>query len=388
MEQGCSLRIETLLLINYRNYEYQKISFHKGINVLIGDNAQGKTNLLESVYLCARGGAFKNAKDSDIIKFGERSGYVRASIDRNEKEKIVEVKLSQVDRKRIRINEVELENLKELTNQFDVVLFSPEDLRIVKDGPIYRRRYLDDVLTAIAPEMKRALTAYQHVLLQRNNLLKRARQSYFKEQIEALDQQLAKAGANIVAWRTQLVAEIDERARIRHTDLSNAKEYLHVKYQTNAVDDSVLEEIPSDGNLAAASEKIEKEMRRKLEASLDRDIEYKNTDIGPHKDDLEIEIDGMPAKRFGSQGQMRTATLSLKLAELDVVERHNETLPILLLDDVFSELDHNRSAYLLQSIEKAQTIITSNDVEELDALDIPGKVFRVINGKIYESRDV
>lgn len=381
------MRIDTLLLINYRNYEYQKVAFHKGINILIGDNAQGKTNLLESVYLCARGAAFKNTKDSDIIKFGERSGYVRAEIDLNAKERIVEVKLSQIDKKRVRINEVEVDNLKELTNQFDVVLFSPEDLRIVKDGPLFRRRYIDDVLGAIAPSLRKHFTAYNHILFQRNNLLKRRHQSYFQEQLDALDIQLAEVAAQIVCSRYKIAIELNERARIRHAHLSNAQEVLELKYVTNAFDIGSTDATGTTDPLKSLDRKaVETAMLEKLRASKDRDIEYKNTDIGPHKDDLEILLTGISAKKFGSQGQMRTATLSMKLAELDVVETHNQSTPILLLDDVFSELDHHRSAYLLKSISNAQTIITSNDVEELDALDVPGKVFRVIKGKIYESK--
>lgn len=365
--------LNRLLLINYRNYEYQELALHPRMNLFLGENAQGKTNLLESVYLSARGRSFKNVRDRDIIRFGKRSAYVRADIDRNGSEKIVEIKLSMVERKRVRINEIEVENLKELSYLFDVVLFSPEDLAIVQDSPEYRRNYLDDLITGIEPSYAQRLAEYDKILYQRNRLLKGRRDRWFDDQLQALDRQLAASARGIVSRRARLSAEIAEEGREIHRLLSDSGEDFCLRYQTNSAG---AEEAPEDGD------ELERRMLEALEESRDRDIERGNTDIGPHKDDLLLNLDGIPARKFASQGQSRTATITLKLCEMRILERYNRSKPVLLLDDVFSELDEKRRGFLLEAILPYQTILTSNSFEGPLPGGEEGCVRRIVRGQV------
>lgn len=371
------MKLERLLLINYRNYDYQRIAFHPQLNILIGENAQGKTNLLESVFFSARGCAFKHVTDRDVIRFGERSAYVRAEVDREGQEKIVEFKLSMVDPKRVRINEVELESIRELAYQFEVVVFSPEDLRIVQDGPSDRRRFMDELIRGIDGRYDTLLRRYQKILLQRNNLLKQTSDSWFDEQLAVYNRQLAEAAVKISAYRARLVEELSRYAGEYHAQLTDGNEALSIAYETNI---RCLDEVMSNASDGALVEGI----IARLNASLARDLQYRNTDIGVHKDDLDIQIDGISVRRYGSQGQSRTAILALKLAELKLLKVHNRTAPILLLDDVFSELDPFRSKYLLESIRDYQTIITTNTIKGMDLSGVSGEVFRISAGRLSD----
>ena len=367
--------LEKLLLINYRNYHYQALSFSPGLNMIIGDNAQGKTNLLESVFLSARGKSFKRLGDRDLIRFGERSGYVRADMNRNDRMKSVEIKLSMIERKRIRINEVEVDNIKDLSNQFEVVLFAPEDLQIIKDSPDFRRDFLDDLLKGIYPVYGPLLREYQKILSQRNNLLKSSSSSWFSEQLAALDRQLVDSAVELVEYRKQLGKELAEEAARIHLRLTDGSEDLQVTYRSNTLTEET------------ASRSLQKEEFRQsltglLEGSRARDLDYRNTDIGPHKDDLDIFINGNPARKYASQGQSRTAVLTLRLAELAILEHYNRTAPILLLDDVFSELDQYRTEYLLKAIGGYQTLVTTNQLDGFPANPEIGQVFKVVNGQI------
>lgn len=362
------MRIERLQLINFRNYAYQELRLHPLLNLILGENAQGKTNLLESVYVAARGSSFKNVSDRQLIRFGERSAYVRADIESENRKKAVEVKFSMVEKKRVRINEVELENLKELTNQFECVLFAPEDLELVKGGPGQRRDYLDDLLGGIARSYPSLEKQYQKILFQRNQLLKGRKDSWFSIQMEAYDQQLAHAALPLLRYRKGICGELARFARDFHQRLTEKQEQLQIHYRSNAMEGDRLPK--------------EEELLQRLQASRSRDLQFGNTDIGPHKDDIEIVINGVDARRFASQGQCRTVTLSLKLAELKALEAHNERKPILLLDDVFSELDQNRCQTLLETVKGYQTIITANQLDDtIQAEQFMGR-FLVKQGKI------
>lgn len=370
------MKLEKLLLINYRNYHYQLLDFHPGLNVLIGENAQGKTNLLESIYLSARGRPYKNVSDKDLIRIGERSAYVRAEIDRKKRNKTVEVKLSMVDKKRVRINEIEVENLKELSNQFELVLFAPEDLQIIKEGPSFRRDYLDELLKGIDKNYGQKLRNFQKILSQRNNLLKNRKDTWFDDQLNVLNKQLVQASHYLIQRRYQIAEEVSREAEKIHSKLSQGREELKIFYKSNAL----LED--EEGQSYYKEDEFEDNMDQLLDESYRRDLEYKNTDIGPHKDDLYITINKMPTRKYASQGQSRTATLSMRLAELSILEEHNEIAPILLLDDVFSELDQYRMQFLLESIGSYQTILTSNEIDALNPKVLTGHIFKVDQGKI------
>ncbi len=361
--------LKRLVLVNYRNYEYQIFQPNPKWNILVGNNAQGKTNLLESIYLSARGTSFKSVRDREIIRFGERSAYVRAEIDRNGKEKIVEAKLSMVDRKRVRINEIEVENLRELTNLFDVVLFSPEDLRMVQDGPSYRRRYLDDILSAMDVSYSAQWSEYQKILLQRNHLLKRPVQAYYEQQLKAYEVQLIASAKKIIEKRGRIARALQKRIDEIHPHISHGEERLELTYVTNT----------------PLVEHFEERMAALFQESCHRDREAGHTEFGPHKDDLVLKINGLPVRKYASQGQCRTAVLSLRLAEVALLEQQNGSAPIILLDDVFSELDSFRAKFLLESIRSYQTIVTANDVNGIQ-LPCNSTVFRIENGQIQENK--
>ena len=352
--------LKKLCLINYRNYEYELLQFSPRVNIFFGKNAQGKTNLLEAVNFISKGNSFKTSNEKDLIKFGERSAYIRAEIEKNGVEKIVEAKLSMVDRKRMRINEVEIENLKELSNQFEIVLFSPETLQMIKDSPHFRRDFIDDLIIGIDPTYKKIIKEYNKILYQRNNLLKSRKDSWFEKELEALNQQIVKSGNEIVKKRKILISEVSDEAERVHYKLTYGHEKLSVEYETNCDNDIYLS----------------------LKESYLKDIESGSTNIGPHRDDLDIKINGISTRKFASQGQARTASISFKLAELRILEKYNKTAPILLLDDVFSELDQRRIYDLLKVVNSYQTIVTTNELPNINFKDNT-LICRIHQGKVY-----
>ena len=357
------MQLNHLALINFRNYAYQEISFEPGINLIYGGNAQGKTNLLESVYMTASGQSFKSGPEKNRIRFGERSCYIRSDILRQGRKKNVELKLSMVERKRIRVNEVELENLRELSTLFEAVIFASADLELLQGSPQERRQFLDSMLKAIDPLYGAELSAYQRVLFQRNQMLKNGLSQWFDEQLIALDQQLSDYGGKLIRKRNQLLKEVSPWITDRHLQLTDGKENLQVSYETNASEEN-------------------EQFLELLRKNRQRDMEMKNTEIGPHKDDIIFQINGIPARIFASQGQARTATLSCKLMEMSLLEKKNGIRPILLLDDVFSELDRHRARFLLKTIEPYQTLLTTNEADALDLGSLPGAKFYVHNGHI------
>ncbi len=368
------MRLIDLRLIHYRNYKSERLDFDGSLNVFIGDNAQGKTNLLESIYYAAKGTSFKSVRDSDIIQFGEQDAYIGANIENNGRKKKVEVKFRRSNTKRIRINEIEIENLKSLTNQFDVVLFSPEDLKIVKEGPQLRRRLIDDQMTSIYPLYKNQLSQYNKILLSRNYLLKRSQRAYFKQQLEVINLQLAQSAAPIMRARHHLIERLNVEARSLHQQLTNGKETISYHYKNCLQVESF------------DQEQIVSSFLEELSRSLDEDIRQRSTQVGPHKDDVTILIDDRSVKSFGSQGQQRTAMLTTRLCELRIVEHYNKRTPILLLDDVFSELDDHRSGYFVETIRPYQTIITTNSLDNLKHMNLKGYINRVERGKVYRGK--
>lgn len=351
-----------LVLINFRNYEYEKIPFSAGCHVFYGANAQGKTNLLESVYITAKGSSFKTTTDKKLIRFGERSAYIRARILQKEREKNVEIKFSMVDRKRCRINEVELDRAEELTEQFDVVLFAPEHLELVKGAPSERRSYLNSLLLSTDPTYRPLLRRYEKALFQRNQLLK-TQGSWFAEQLASYDQELVSSAVPLVKKRRAMVKQWEEETISLHHQLSGKRETCRFTYVTNGAEE-------------------EEVFRKRLEENRAQDMEMRTTQIGPHRDEVEMTINGLPARLFASQGQARTLTLSCKLAELKIRETTHGLRPLLLLDDVFSELDKPRAKALLQLIRPYQSLVTTNAADFLRREAKEAHFYRVQDGHI------
>ena len=363
--------IKSLELSDFRNYESLCIHFDRGVNILFGDNAQGKTNILEAIYVSATTKSHKSSKDKDIINFEKEEAHIRTYLEKDEIETRVDMHLRKSKTKGIAIDGVKIKKAAELLGLLNVVFFSPEDLSIIKNGPVERRRFIDMELCQLDNFYLYNLNNYNKIVNQRNKLLKDLFYNpTLKDTLTIWDSQLLSYGSKIIERRIQFIEQINGIIKEIHSNLSGGKETLRIEYEPNITIDS-----------------YEKE----LNYSQDKDIKLKQTTVGPHRDDIsfmvkkageEKEID---IRKYGSQGQQRTAALALKLSEIELVRKVTKDTPVLLLDDVLSELDSNRQNYLLNSIGDIQTIITCTGLDEFvnHRFEI-NKVFKVTNGVVEE----
>lgn len=360
--------IKSLELSDFRNYESLNLSFDKGTNILFGNNAQGKTNILEAIYVSATTKSHKGSKDSDIIKFDKNEAHIRTYLEKEEIETRVDMHLRKSKTKGIAIDGSKIKKAAELLGLLNVVFFSPEDLSIIKSGPAERRRFIDMELCQLDNFYLYNLNHYNKTVNQRNHLLKDIYGNpELKETLKIWDAQLVSYGSKIIERRKQFVEQLNEIIFDIHKNLSGNDEEIKIKYEPNVSID---------------------EYEDVLNCSRDKDIKLKQTTVGPHRDDIvfyvkkkdEKEID---IRKYGSQGQQRTAALSLKLSEIEIVKKITNDTPVLLLDDVLSELDSNRQNYLLNSIGDIQTIITCTGLDEFvnNRFEI-NKVFKVTNGAV------
>ena len=363
------MRINTLQLANYRNYESVVLSPCAGVTALVGDNAQGKTNLLEAVALCCTGRSHRTAKDAELIRWGESRAQVEVEAERADGSHEVALTLRTKERKQIRVNGNAVARSGELMGHLNGVLFAPEHLRMVKDGPAERRRFIDMELSQIRPTYYYALQRYARALDQRNHLLRNwIAQQELRATLPEWDEQLALSGAQIMEYRRGFIEKLSRAARENHLEISGGAEELDVRYKPS------IDEEASDAALVDA-------LRRALEEGLDSDLRRVTTGVGPHRDDLILTISGMDVRVYGSQGQQRTAALSLKLSELDVMREETGEWPVLLLDDVMSELDPHRRRHLLGRLSQVQTLVTCTDPADLAGAEV-GAAYRVSAGAI------
>lgn len=357
--------IKSIELKNFRNYEDLNIQFDKGTNILYGDNAQGKTNILESAYLSGTTKSHKGSKDKEMIRFGEEESHIRTVVVKNEKEYQIDMHLRSRGAKGVAVNKIPIKRASELFGILNIVFFSPEDLNIVKNGPAERRRFIDSELCQIDKLYLSDLTKYNKILNQRNALLKEINfRPGATDTLPVWDEQLLEYGRRIIKSRKQFIEELNEIIHDIHYKISGGKENLILKYEPN-IDDIFFED--------------------ELSKARNKDLKLCQTTVGPHRDDMLFSNNGVDIRKFGSQGQQRTAALSLKLSEIDLVKRVIDNTPVLLLDDVLSELDSSRQNYLLNSINDIQTIITCTGVEEFvkNRFEI-NQIFQVIDGKVYD----
>lgn len=359
--------IKSLELKDFRNYETLAINFGPGTNILYGDNAQGKTNILEAIYLAATTKSHRGTRDGDIIRFGSEEGHIRIMLFKNDVDTKLDIHLRKSRTKGIAIDGKKIKKAADLLGLLNVVFFSPEDLNIIKNGPGERRRFTDMELCQLDDFYLYNLNNYNKIVNQRNTLLKDV---YFnpslKETIEIWDSQLVSYGSKVIERRKSFTDQLNEVIGPVHEKLSGGRESLRIIYEPNV-------EI----------EDYEKE----LSSSTERDIKSKMTNVGPHRDDFIFMVGDIDIRKFGSQGQQRTAALSLKLAEIEIVKRLINDTPILLLDDVLSELDSGRQQFLLESIGDVQTIITCTGVEDFinSRLEID-KLFNISNGTLVSEQ--
>lgn len=363
--------IEDIRLINFRNYDNQKIDFNKKINIIIGKNAQGKTNLLEAIYMTSTGRSFRTNRDKEIINFNKEEGYIGLNIKIDNIRRFIEVKLSKERPKRIRVNKNEIKSYKELNTGLNVVVFTPDDLRLIKDSPLLRRNFIDAGISGLKPVYNYNIKKYEKILFQRNNLLKsKSYSNDIDNLLEVFDIQISKIGTSIILEREKYIKGLMSKCKEIYKNLTSNGEEIDYKYACN---------IPIYGT----REEIENRYFYLLKDNRRKDLEYRSTQIGPHRDDLIIYIDNNNARIFGSQGQQRSLVLSLKLSEVEFIKEDRGMYPILLLDDVFSELDKERRLYLSKSFDKMQTFITLTDAVDIKSIEnMEQDIYLIENGKI------
>lgn len=356
--------IQSLELNNFRNYEQVKLEFHKQTNVFYGDNAQGKTNILESVFVCGTTKSHKGSKDREMIKIGKDESHIRMMIEKNQILHKIDMHLKKNKSKGVAIDGIPIKKSSELLGLLHIIFFSPEDLSIIKNGPSERRRFINLELSQLDKVYLYNLTEYNKVLNNRNKLLKQMKFSpELADTLDVWDRQLLTYGNKIIERRNLFIEELKEVVHDIHYKLSGNKENLFIKYEPNT--------------------KVE-DFEQKLILSREKDISFATTNVGPHRDDLIFIIEESDIRKFGSQGQQRTCALSLKLAEIEIVKKLIHDHPILLLDDVLSELDRNRQNYLLDSINGTQTIITCTGLEEfINSRLTLDRVYKVVEGNVH-----
>jgi len=360
--------IKSIELSNFRNYENLEIHFDHGTNILYGDNAQGKTNILEAAFLSGTTKSHKGSKDKEMIRFDCEEAHIRTVVEKNEKEYQIDMHLRTRGSKGVAVNKIPIKKASELFGILNIVFFSPEDLNIIKNGPAERRRFLDAELCQLDKLYLSDLTKYNKILNQRNKLLK---DIYYRpdlmETLSVWDEQLLETGKRIIKRRKVFIEELNDIIGQIHSNISGGKEHLILKYEPN------IDDIFFADELLKAKQK---------------DLKLCQTTVGPHRDDMLFSVNDIDIRKYGSQGQQRTSALSLKLAEIEIVKNSIHNTPVLLLDDVLSELDSNRQNYLLNSISDIQTIITCTGLEEFvrNRFHI-NKVFQVINGEVFEKND-
>ena len=349
---------KSIKLENFRNYPDLSLEFHRNLNLILGQNAQGKTNLLESLFIMGLGKSFRTTRDSDMISFGKEYAKASCVVDGERDETEIEV-CYRKEGKIIRVNGVKLDRTVDLLENVYVVVFSPEDLKIIKEGPEQRRRFLDRELCQIKPVYYSDLGNYKKVLRQRNVLLREKNPD--KNLFSVFDASLADYGIRIVNERKAFTKRLQDISGKIHRDISQGRECLNISYETKVNDKD--------------------EFREELKKSFESDIYRGFTGFGPHKDDLKIEVNGTDIRTFGSQGQQRTAALSMKLAEIGLIRQETSCDAVLLLDDVLSELDASRQRFLIDAMKDIQVFLTATEIDgEVKKLLPEGFEFQVENG--------
>lgn len=336
--------IKSIELKNFRNYEDLWMEFTEGTNILFGDNAQGKTNVLEAAYVSGTTKSHKGSRDKEMIQFEKEESHIRTIVEKNEQEFQIDIHLKKNRSKGIAVNKIPIKKAGSLFGILNIVFFSPEDLNIIKNGPSMRRRFLDLELCQLDKIYLSDLTNYNKILNQRNKLLKDlVFRRELADTLSVWDMQLSEYGKRIIRRRSSFIEELGEIVFNIHKSISGNREELKLSYEPDIEFD---------------------QFESELAASREKDMKYCQTSVGPHRDDLLFQIGEADIRKYGSQGQQRTSALSLKLSEIELVKKIIHDTPVLLLDDVLSELDSSRQNYLLASIHDIQTIITCTGLDE------------------------
>lgn len=368
--------VKKLEVRNYRNYVALALELNRGLNVFVGENAQGKTNIAEAIYYLSSLRSHRTSKDKELIMWDKDKAYIRGEIERTLGTHIIEFLLSSEGKRAVKLDGMRVSKGSDVLGSVNVVIFSPEDLKLVKEGPAIRRKFIDGEMNQIRPKYHHAVGQYNHILLQRNNLLKSiTRSPSLRLTAEVFSEQLAEYGSFISEARIEFIKKLSLIARLVHRKITNGKEELEIGY------------------LSASSESLDRraikdELYNYYVNNINDDIEKGYTIKGPHRDDLLIKINGIDARIYGSQGQQRTAALSLKLSELEIIKSEVGEYPVLILDDVLSELDVGRQKFLLEALKEVQTILTCTSLNEIKEFHFENRsVFKVTEGRIQKTND-
>ncbi len=365
------MKINSVSLNNFRNISNTVLLPDEEVNVIYGKNAQGKTNILEAIWLFTGCKSFRNSKDNEFIKFESEISKISLNYEDKVREKKADIIIG--DKKKVLLNGVEKKSSAELIGEFYAVIFSPSHLSLIKDGPAVRRKFLDTAICQLKPKYAKTLASYRRIIVQRNSLLKDIQyNSELYDILDSWDEQLARYASLIISERNKYIKELSLFSEEIYSGISENKEKMSVNYLSSVENSRLLNE--NDVYLSL-SEKI-KQARKE-------DIINKTTSIGPHRDDIEINIDNISARSFGSQGQQRSCALALKLGESEIIKKITGENPVALLDDVMSELDEKRQDYVLNHIKERQVFLTCCDPSQVLRL-LKGKSFFVENGNIKE----
>lgn len=376
------MRLDNIELTNFRNICSLHLEAAAGVNVIHGENAQGKTNLAEAIWMFTGTRSFRGAKDREMIRFGQNSCKSEITFTNQQRTQTASIELYESaaaqDKKtrQILLNGITLENTSELAGQFYAVVFSPAHLSLVRDGPAFRRKFLDTAISQILPRYDHYLHEYQRVLLQRNTLLKDlARFPQLIDTMEVWEEHLARAAAAVVFCRARYVDRIRPQAAAVYSGISSGKERFDLQYQCGAQSESL-----------QTRDDLRTFFLGEYQRTRREDIERGATLCGPHRDDLELLVNEMPMRLYGSQGQQRSGVLALKMAECSMVEEVTGETPVVLLDDVMSELDASRRDYLLNHLEGRQVFVTCCDDESFRGLK-EGRSFLIHAGELMDVQD-
>lgn len=390
------MKIKKIELNNYRNYSNLILEFSPYVNVIVGNNAQGKTNLLEAIFFSAIGKSLRTSKENDLIKWQESNARIKTEIEKKFGKSVVEIIFSISSKKTVKINNIPIKRIGELLGELRCVYFSPDELKLIKESPEDRRRFMDIDISQTSKTYFYLLGKYDKILASRNKLLKdykdkikiiKTSKSYkllkdeqniqkseeLKDMLEIYDIQLAETASRIIVYRQNFIESLAPYANKAHIFLSSNEESLICKYQTDF--DLNTEEIE-----LKEKEKLYNIILLELyKQNFEKDVYLSHTSIGPHRDDIEVLLNDIDVRNFGSQGQQRTAALSLKLAEIEIIRNQTGETPVLILDDVLSELDLNRRKKLLKFCSLCQTFISSTDIDE--SLE-NSKIIKIEKGKV------
>ncbi len=356
--------VKELSLKNYRNYEELDIELSDRINVFYGNNAQGKTNILESLYVCSTTKSHRGAKDKELIRFGEEEAHIRTTVAKRGIDHRIDMHLKKNRAKGVAIDGNVIKKASELLDFSNIVIFSPEDLAMIKRGPSERRKFIDMQLCQLDRVYLNDLFNYGKAVDQRNALLKNMYYGSNTDTLDEWDEMLINYGLKIIRTRRNFISRMNKEIKTIHEKLSNGLEEIELIYEPETDD---------------------KDLRDELRRKRETDIRFKTTSVGPHRDDIRVNLSGIDARRFGSQGQQRTSALSMKLAGIEIIKKEKNDAPVLLLDDVLSELDSYRKSCLFENIKNIQTLITCTDIEDFKKSIVNiNRIFKVSEGKILE----